>query len=567
MNQKKYLSSYLDLMKEWNYEENKKRGNNPDKLTHGSSKSVAWICSKGHKWDARISNRTINKRGCPYCANKKICADNNLEVRYPELAKEWDTEFNKKSTCEIFPHSNVTYYWICPEKGHRYLASPNNRTTGDACPLCSGNQVSKENCLAANNPMLSKEWHPKKNGKETPYDVTVNSNKKVWWLCENGHEWQAKINNRSNGRGCKQCAKGKQSSFPEQAIFFYLRQIFPYAINGYMLNGKTELDIFIPKYKLAVEYDGYRYHGNVIKKKNDEKKNQNVINLGIKLIRVREKGCISLIDNGQVTINCEAKSNNLFLNKTIPVLITCINDLLKLDFIVDVDINRDRRIILKQYQVSKKEKSLLIKNPELVKEWDLKKNEPLKPDMIYPGSEIKVWWICSNNSTHRWEALVNSRNRGVGCPYCAGKRTTKDNSLASLFPQLLNEWDYEENEKIGLDPYKLTRGSSKKAFWICNLNMNHKWRASISDRTRGRKCPYCAGQKVSIEMSLKVLNPKLAKQWDYEKNGDLKPEDILPGSGKKVWWKCDKGHKWQAVVASRNKGRGCLVCANENRRK
>jgi len=52
----------------------------------------------------------------------------------------------------------------------------------------------------------------------------------------------------------------------------------------------------------------------------------------------------------------------------------------------------------------------------------------------------------------------------------------------------------------------------------------------------------------------------LANEWNYEKNNSLTPMDITPNSGKKVWWKCKKGHEWQATVANRNRGSGCPVC-------
>jgi len=39
---------------------------------------------------------------------------------------------------------------------------------------------------------------------------------------------------------------------------------------------------------------------------------------------------------------------------------------------------------------------------------------------------------------------------------------------------------------------------------------------------------------------------------------------IPAGTEKKVWWMCEKGHEWQAVVYSRNKGKGCPICAREN---
>ena len=50
------------------------------------------------------------------------------------------------------------------------------------------------------------------------------------------------------------------------------------------------------------------------------------------------------------------------------------------------------------------------------------------------------------------------------------------------------------------------------------------------------------------ENSLLVFNPALAKEWNYGKNGSLKPEHITASSNKKVWWICSNGHEWQATV-------------------
>ena len=62
---------------------------------------------------------------------------------------------------------------------------------------------------------------------------------------------------------------------------------------------------------------------------------------------------------------------------------------------------------------------------------------------------------------------------------------------------------------------------------------------------------------------MKTVNPTLAKEWNYEKNNGLTPEDVMPNSNKKVWWKCIQGHEWQAMVINRNKGRGCPYCYRE----
>ena len=52
-------------------------------------------------------------------------------------------------------------------------------------------------------------------------------------------------------------------------------------------------------------------------------------------------------------------------------------------------------------------------------------------------------------------------------------------------------------------------------------------------------------------------NAQLMIQWNWEKNNDVSPYETTCGSHKKVWWKCNKGHEWQATIKDRNKGRGC----------
>lgn len=66
---------------------------------------------------------------------------------------------------------------------------------------------------------------------------------------------------------------------------------------------------------------------------------------------------------------------------------------------------------------------------------------------------------------------------------------------------------------------------------------------------------------------LATVNPTLAEEWNYEKNGTLTPDQVTAGSEKKVWWKCEFGHEWEAIVLSRNRGNGCPICAGRKIRK
>ncbi|MBQ6999935.1 MAG: zinc-ribbon domain-containing protein [Oscillospiraceae bacterium] len=58
--------------------------------------------------------------------------------------------------------------------------------------------------------------------------------------------------------------------------------------------------------------------------------------------------------------------------------------------------------------------------------------------------------------------------------------------------------------------------------------------------------------------------PEMRKLWHPEKNGDLQPEDISSGSRKYIWWRCERGHSWQAQVYSVKAGCSCPYCSGRN---
>ena len=103
----------------------------------------------------------------------------------------------------------------------------------------------------------------KKNGGITPDQIGPGAHKKYCWICPVGHSYQAAPENRTKIRGtsCPICAKERQTSFPEQCIYFYFKKQYPQTENRYQLEGK-ELDIYIPELKAGIEYDGKRFHTN-----------------------------------------------------------------------------------------------------------------------------------------------------------------------------------------------------------------------------------------------------------------------------------------------------------------
>ncbi len=198
--------------------------------------------------------------------------------------------------------------------------------------------------------------------------------------------------------------------------------------------------------------------------------------------------------------------------------------------------------------------------PTLASQWHPEKNGSLKPNQVFRGSKTKVWWQCSRG--HEWQASIEGRAHGTGCPVCAGKVIIRgENDLESSFPELAKEWDWEKNGS--LRPDNVSVYSNRFAWWRCKLG--HEWKCRIATRTSSKSgCPYCSGTKVLPGFNdLKTLVPLVAVEWHPTLNEGLDPTMVRPGSRKRVWWRCSEGHEWQAVIYARAGAdkTGCPFCA------
>lgn len=483
--------SYINssVASEWNYDKNDKL---PEEYYSKSGKEVWWKCGKGHEWKARIISRTKLETGCPYCSGLlAITGENDLATVRPDIVSEWNWDRNKPILpSEVKINSFKKVWWKC-SKGHEWKAQICSRArNGNGCPFCSNKKIKEgENDLVATNPELVKEWNYEKN-TITPHMVTSGTNKKVWWICREGHEWEASIRNRSIGRGC------------------------PYCSGRRVISEVNDLATINPN--LAKEWDYSK-------------------NTGI------SPKAISIKSNKKVYWKC---SNGHSWRSTVAsrsagggcpicsgrMLVEGINDLATI-------------------------------NPRLALELHPSKNGNITSRNIMSGSRISVWWKCSKG--HEWKASVYSRTAGKGCPYCSGRKAIKgETDLATLNPQLAKELHPIKNGDITADT--LSVNSGKRVWWKCSKG--HEWQVNVCSRNKGTGCPYCSGKKViQGETDLLTLNPGLAKEFSLSKNGFLKAEMLTVCSGKKVWWKCEKGHEWRASVAHRNNGEGCPYCVGKKK--
>lgn len=195
----------LHLLSEWDTEKN--AGLTPENVPVGSHKKVWWRCEKEHSWKSEIRVR-VNGARCPCCAGRTLwIGDNDLATVHPALAAQWDTARNGVlRPADVLAGSQQYVWWRC-KKGHSWRASILNRARGSGCPVCSGKiTVSGENDLLTLFPALAAEWNIERNGGLTPDRVTPYSNRKAWWRCSLGHEWQSVIASRvAKNAGCSYC--------------------------------------------------------------------------------------------------------------------------------------------------------------------------------------------------------------------------------------------------------------------------------------------------------------------------------------------------------------------------
>nr|WP_242024585.1 zinc-ribbon domain-containing protein [Trichocoleus sp. FACHB-591] len=232
--------------------------------------------------------------------------------------------------------------------------------------------------------------------------------------------------------------------------------------------------------------------------------------------------------------------------------------------------------------------------PEFIEEhWNYKKNNELNldPEKLTLASNKKVWFKCPQDG-NEWQASIVSTitqqwSKGnTGCRVCNGTAERKRgkwqrrDSVAVEFPEeVAKYWCYEVNNKLELDPIKLTIGSGKEASFKCPID-DHEWVAKIATIAKhswkkgNSGCPACRGLIATETTSLLTLYPEYVSQyWDYEKNNklDVFPDKVTRGSQQEAWFKCPHDeYEWKARVGtitrrSWNLGNnGCARCFGWN---
>ena len=139
------LGKYPEIAQEWDYEKN---SITPSQVSWGSQTSAWWICSKcGGSFYTSVNHRTSSgiKKGCPYCAGKKVLKGYNDFVSLNDERKmaEWNYSKNEEEgivpndPSEYLSKSNKKVWWKCSRCGFEWKSALYHRTIGRGCPRCA----------------------------------------------------------------------------------------------------------------------------------------------------------------------------------------------------------------------------------------------------------------------------------------------------------------------------------------------------------------------------------------------------------------------------------------------
>lgn len=194
-------------------------------------------------------------------------------------------------------------------------------------------------------------------------------------------------------------------------------------------------------------------------------------------------------------------------------------------------------------------------------------NIKLKDGIEYDGADTKIIHICSCGK--EWLVIPSSilSHRSKTCGLCYTFAEWGIDNLGENF--LEKYWDYEKNNKLEINPWKIGCGSEKTIYIFCQtVNYHGSYPTMSIHFTKGHRCSYCANRKVHKQDSFGQFliesfgHNALELYWDYNKN-KKDPFTIAKQTDKKVYIKCQEKNyhdSYKISPAHFVNGRRCPYC-------
>jgi len=473
----------------------------PDNIPGKSGKLAYFQCKKNpkHIFKKKIFTMTApdgSNRGCLYC-------DGRITIAFPGENDFFTMVPEAKALWDFNKNEGLDPTTLLPGSTVRanFKCSRGhefNRQIQNITesPYCKICYL-EDNNITKTNPELLDWWNYKKNGDVKPEQFTKASCKKVWWECPKCHfEWQAEIATRVISKGMCPCCEARL----------------------YVKPGVNDMFSLVPDIEKDFDYERNKdINYTCIKISSTQKLFWKCHTCGYKW-KASPSSRISANEDGTYQFNnCPACAKNARL---IP--------------------------FYKEY-------------PKLYEKFDTDAN-PLPIDAYNISCKEKLWWNCFKCG-EKFQCTIRSMIRGYntsseGCTYCSGSKVAPKKSFGYLHPECMDEYA-SDNE---LNAYEVAEKSTKKAYWICRNNPEHKWITTFQARARGfGTCPEC--QNRTYGKMLSIERPDLKELFDTEQN-QHPFESYTYVSNKKVYWKCKHGGQARIAISNiiKKTPKYCYVC-------
>ena len=481
-----------ELAKEWHPTKNGSL--TPFDVFASTNQYIWWLCHVcGHEWKAKGSNRNVNKRDCPKCAN---CRNSSIpeQLLYLTVKRYFTDTINRhrigKDEIDVYiPSLNVGIEYD-GQRFHNDMKLPKDiaktkRLTAKGIKVYRFREGDCPDMDVQNCTVIKVKHTPEYEDLEAKLKVLLSE------LLPNNILLEVKFENDINEvRATLDCVP-YEKSFAASEEKKRLEGIEPVALWDYEANYPLTHEMVTPFSDKVV---------NWICPKNPSHK---------------WRSPVKSISNGWGCARCAKRhqySTEEWIEQAQKVHGNkyCYSLVEYVDCKTNIDIICPRHGVFSQtpsmhlsgqgcpycaHQKFHPLESLAVLHPGIASEWDYKLNKDsgYTPETIGIDTRKKFWWHCNNGCNHSYQATISFRvSRNSGCAVCHGKQVSPDTSFGAVFPDMAKEW-CSENDK---SPFEVTARSEYRAKWKCS-NPNHApfVRAVYYRAKYGMGCPECRAEQ------------------------------------------------------------------------
>lgn len=502
-----FADIYPALAKYWDWQRNVLE---PSEVSRASGKIVAFRCPEfGHAYSDSIANH-VRRGACKIClaearSTKKASGASSVNkgksktssLPIPLTVMEgWHWARNSAiDHSQLSAGSSQLVWWTCV-KGHEYQQSVRYRCQRRArCSMCSSHSLlSGTNDLATTHPQALQRWDFNANVEISPFEVKATSHEYAQWSCTLGHSYQRKIRDEADASTCIVCTgRDVQSGVNDVAS----------QLPSLLAEWDTERNSALPKdvyFKSATKFfwkcsaHGHSWQASPSRR-----------GAGLSSCETCSGKTVLAGFNDLATLIPELalhhfsgpdgeNSSQVYYRTTTDQQWQCALKHEPWVASIKTRLKGHGCPVCAGQRPERGVTDLRTLRPSLTAEWA--PNQDKAPEDVGISSTYEALWLCTTGK-HTFRAVVSNRARlGTGCGYCAKKILLEGfNDFASQNPDLMREWDWNENSKRGVDPTKIMSGSPDKAHWVCQ-KYGHQWAAAMSSRIHARVgCPKCKQPK------------------------------------------------------------------------